>query len=168
MTTNTAKKSEGKVFFGSNSIAQRKSFLCQRDAIDFANSLINHLKTGGDTVFFETKISGKNIILQCQEAGCFLQIFCPDKNFDGWLTALADETIAEGLDVEDEELIIPCYDEDEPRETHFRLIGIEGTWAANQLLVSKERALLALEDIYTFEATGVWRGKSFWADLGVI
>ena len=166
----TTEKTEGKVFFGGDPISQKKIFATPRDAIDFAASLVNRSdSTASDTSFFEVEINEKTIILQCQKAGCFLQIYCPNNDFEGWLTALKSATGTEGLDVDEDELIMPCYDEaDEPRDTHFRLLGVEGAWAANQLLVGKEQALLALDDIYAFEATGVWRGENFWADLGVI
>ncbi|MBG6143026.1 hypothetical protein IWQ51_001141 [Labrenzia sp. EL_142] len=163
------KTTKAKLFLGVDHNSQKVTFLFPKDGIDFALSLVSRIEDGSKTTYFEMQIRGSSFILQCQEAGCFLQIFLQSEVLEGWCTAVDDEIPVGELSTEEDELVVPCYEEeDAPIVTHFRLIGIEGAWISRLLLISKEHALLAMKQIYLFERTGTWSNNRKWVNLGLM
>ncbi len=130
---------------------------------------MNRIGAGSETVFLEMEMRGNCFILQCQEVGCFLQIFLQTETSEGWYTIVDDYFPVGELCAEEDELAIPFYGEkDAPAATHFRLIGVEGAWISRLLLVSKGHALQALNDIFEYESTRILSDNRKWVNLGLM
>lgn len=61
------------------------------------------------------------------------------------------------------DLIDVEYQPDENlNQTHFRILGAEGTWASRELLVSKEYAIFGLSDVLEYMKSGNWDPRMQW------